>query len=128
MEALKLATLAPSLTELGMEFDVLLQAYRHISAQCDAVIAESEKTLALAGVNYGSHDWSNRRFAECGADIRKANAARAELEDLTHEIANRPPSSLADLLVKVKARLFDATPDEILIDILHLMTVTATRT
>lgn len=128
MEAVKLIPLVAPLEDLGKELDALLQAYRHVSAQCDAVIAESEKAMALAGVGYGSREWSNQRFADCGADIRKANAVRAELEDLTHEIANRPASSLADLLTKAKARLFDATPDEILSDIQQLMMVAAIRT
>jgi hypothetical protein len=123
MEAVQLAPLTASLADLGRDFDALSRTFRHVSAECDAVIAESEKAMAFDGIAYGSREWSNRRFAECGADIRKANELRAELEDLTHEISNHPAFSLADLLIKAKARLFDATPEEILSDIQQLINV-----
>lgn len=121
MDALKRIPFAASLADLGKEFDALLLSYSHLSAQCDAVIAESEKAMALTGVSYGSREWSKQRFDECGAEIRKANAARTDLDDLTHEIGNRPVSSLADLLIKAKARLFDAAPAEIIKDISQLI-------
>lgn len=118
--ALHASTVLPSLADLGKQLDALTAEHEEAAANCSALIAESEKTLADAGISYGSTEWSCQCFVKCGAAIRKADALQMDVEELALIMVRHPVASLEDLSIKAKAHLSLGAPHSILADIAAL--------
>ena len=118
--ALRASTVLPSLADMANRLDALTAEYDEAATVCSALIAESDKTLAAAGISYGSTEWSGQRFAKCGAAIRKADALQMDVEELALIMARHPVASLDDLALKAKAHLSLGAPHAILADIAAL--------
>jgi hypothetical protein len=118
--ALHASTVLPSLADLGNKLEALTVAYEEAATICSALIAESEKAMTVAGIAYGSTEWSCQRFATCGAAIRKADALQMDVEELALVMVRHPVASLDDLAIKAKAHLSLSAPHAILADIAAL--------
>jgi hypothetical protein len=118
--ALHASTVLPSLADLGQQLDELTAEYDATATLCSALIADIDKTLANAGIAYGSTEWSCQRFAKCGAAIRNVDALQMDVEELALIISRHPAASLDDLAIKAKAHLYLGAPHAILADIAAL--------
>ena len=118
--ALHGSTVLSSLADMAERLDTLTAEYDDAATVCSALIAESDKTLAAAGIDYGSTKWSCMRFANCGAAIRKADSLQMDVEELALMMARHPIASLDDLALKAKAHLSLGSPNAILADIAAL--------